>query len=258
MISVTLIIFRECLEICLLIGIISSALKDFEQRKKIISFGILLGAFLSVLVAFGFSSISNAFNGEGEEIFNIALLAFSIFCIAYTLKMVKQQVCNLKEKLATSYQKKNFLIISLIIALTILREGAEIILLLGAMSSKLKTIEIISGALAGGFLGIVLGFLLYFGLAKISFKSLFKFINIFLVLLAAGMSAQIANYLLAIDAIQIFGDNMWDSSWLVSQNSFLGKFLHNFIGYSDYPTKLEVIFYFFTASFLSLFVIKDK
>ncbi len=259
MTSVILIVFRECLEICLLIGIISSALNHVEQKKKIISCGIFIGVICSILIAFGFTYISNSFNGEGEEIFNIVLLSFSILCIAYTLKMVRQQIFSLTSKLnEIKIEDKGFLAISSIITLTILREGSEIILLLGAISSHLKIAQVIGGALIGGFLGIFLGFLLYFGLIKFSVKYLFRFINIFLILLAAGMSGKIANYLIAIDRVQILSKTMWKSSWLVSEHSSFGKFLHNFIGYSDHPTQLEVVFYFVTASFLSFIAFKRK
>ncbi len=36
---------------------------------------------------------------------------------------------------------------------------------------------------------------------------------------------------------------VWDSGWLLSDSSFLGRALHTLIGYTDQPTEMQLMVY---------------
>jgi high-affinity iron transporter len=44
------------------------------------------------------------------------------------------------------------------------------------------------------------------------------------------------------------GTILWDSSWLLSDRSMLGRALHTLIGYSDQPTALQLVVYLATLA----------
>ena len=84
-----------------------------------------------------------------------------------------------------------------LVLLAVLREGSEVVLFLYGMVAAGGTES--SQMLAGGFLGLVLGtamgFAMYFGLLRIPLRHFFAATNWMLLLLAAGMAAQGARYL---------------------------------------------------------------
>ena len=62
-------------------------------------------------------------------------------------------------------------------------------------------------------------------------------------LLAAGMAAQAIAFLEQADILTALDQTVWDTSWILSDASFLGKALHTLIGYVDQPTAMQLIAY---------------
>jgi high-affinity iron transporter len=134
--------------------------------------------------------------------------------------------------------------LAVVVSIAMWREGAEIVLFMAGIlnSSAEPVIYILMGGVAGSACAIVIGMLLYFGLIKLSSKYLFAVTGWLLILLACGMSAQIAGFLNAADILPAYGQ-LWDSGNLLSQNSIVGKILHAMLGYSERPSGIQLIFY---------------
>lgn len=258
MLAATIIVLREMLEMCLIIGMISAALNDLKNKKQLLLAGVISGVTLSIILALSFRYITNLFDGDGQEIMNMIILFISILCIAFTILWIKTHAKKLHSKISQASQnfidkKINCLPILLIITLAISREGAEIILFLhGVSAAGTNAPELALGIFIGTCLGISSGVLIYLGLLRISPKYFFKAINILLILLAAGMASQLGNYLNSTDIISALSSTMWDSSWLISEESLVGNILHGLLGYSSHPTQLQFILYSFTIFILSL------
>jgi len=62
-------------------------------------------------------------------------------------------------------------------------------------------------------------------------------------LLAAGMAAQAVQFLNNAGVVVVFDRTVWDTSWLLSENSILGRMLHALIGYTERPTELQLLVY---------------
>ena len=260
MIASTIIVLREMLEICLVIGMFSAALNNIQKKWTIICSGILSGIFLSGILTFLFYQASKFLEEDGQEYINITILLSSIICIALTILWINTHLTLLQHRLKeATIDSKTFPII-IIIALAIAREGAELVLFMhGIAIGGARAIDLTSGFLLGSLIGISLGVLMYRGLLNIPHKYFFKTINIMLILLAAGMSAQLAHYLIVIDLVQIGSNILWDSSWLIRDSSLAGKLSHGLLGYSAKPTLLQVIFYTVTLlSMLLIIRIKNK
>ncbi len=41
----------------------------------------------------------------------------------------------------------------------------------------------------------------------------------------------------------MLGNTVWDTSWLLSESSILGKLMHTLIGYTERPTELQLTVY---------------
>jgi high-affinity iron transporter len=251
MIAATIIVLREVLEICLVIGVVSAALKELPNRLRLIFMGVSVGLFISAILALSLNKISDFFDGNGQEILNIVILSVAILCVAWTLFWVNNQGKVLYAKVSSVSQNLKVWPIISIISLSVAREGAELILFLhGVAAGGTKAADLTYGIIAGMLIGVSLGVSLYNGLLKLSVKYFFKIINILLVLLAAGMASHLANYLHSSDIITSFSSTMWNSSWLIGDDSLIAKLLHGLIGYSSHPTILQVIFYCLTILFL--------
>ena len=99
----------------------------------------------------------------------------------------------------------------------------------------------------GGFAGLALGaavcMLTYFGLVRIPMRALFATTTVLIALLAAGMAAQAASFLEKANWLTLMDNVVWDSGWLLSDSSFLGRALHTLIGYTDQPTAMQLAVY---------------
>ena len=104
--------------------------------------------------------------------------------------------------------------------------------------------------LAGGVLGlaggVAIGGVIYFGLLAVPLKRLFTVTSWLILLLAAGMASQGAAFLMQANLLPSLGNNLWDTSSILSENSMLGVLLHVLIGYSAQPAGIQVMFYLAT------------
>ena len=108
--------------------------------------------------------------------------------------------------------------------------------------------------LLGGVLGVgaggVVSYLLYRGLLAIPARRFFALTNGLIALLAAGMAGQAASVLAGVDILPSWGQQVWNSSGLLAENSMLGRALHALVGYSDRPCGVQLVAYVTTLTIL--------
>lgn len=264
MLATAIVVFREMLEICLILGIISAALDNIKSKKALLLSGIIGGITLSIIFALTMTYINGLFDGNGQEILKIIILSISIIFINLTILWISKHRKELHNKINNATQKLinneiNTLSLVIVIIFVISREGMEIILFLSGIYSAGSTPqELIWGSIIGAASGITFGILLYKGLLRVHVKSFFNVINIMLILLAAGMASELANFLNSADLIEVLSKQIWDSSWLINETSITGKLLHGILGYSSKPTQLQVIFYGSSIAITSLLLMNNK
>jgi high-affinity iron transporter len=95
--------------------------------------------------------------------------------------------------------------------------------------------------------------LTYLGLLTIPTRYLFSVTSALIALLAAGMAAQAIAFLEQADIVTVLDQTVWDTSWLLSDSSFLGRALHTLIGYVDQPTAMQLVVY--VATLGAIFVL---
>src|SRR5204862_319715 len=64
--------------------------------------------------------------------------------------------------------------------------------------------------------------------------------------LAAGTGSQAAAFLLQAALLPPFGTTVWDTSFLLSDQSLVGRVLHTLIGYTAQPAGIQLVFYLAT------------
>jgi len=252
MLATSIIIFREILEIAIILSVVMVAAKELEHRNRWVAIGLGAGILGSCLVAFFAQSISNAAEGMGQEFFNAMVLLAAAFVIGMTAlwmsKHAKELTAHLRHVSNEVIQGNMPLYsIAIVIALAVLREGAEIVLFTHGMIASGKSISsILAGSAMGFTAGIIVGASMYFGLLKISTKHVFTVTTWLLIFLCAGMAATAAQYLASAGWFESLSYQLWNTSAIISDSSMVGKVLHALFGYTARPLAIQVAFYVVT------------
>jgi high-affinity iron transporter len=139
-------------------------------------------------------------------------------------------------------------VLAIVIGIAVLREGSEIVLMLGGLWSTGSTAALIGGGILGLIGGILVGALMYAGFLALPIGRVFSLTNSILVLIAAGMAAHGANFLAQAGLLSSLGGRAWDTSRILSDQSAMGQFLSALVGYIARPNGIEVLFYGMTVA----------
>jgi high-affinity iron transporter len=85
-------------------------------------------------------------------------------------------------------------------------------------------------------------------------RYLFGVTNMMIALLAAGMAAQATAFLEQANAVTALGNIIWNSSWILTDKSLVGRALHTLIGYTDQPTTLQLVTYLTTLAIIFVLI----
>ncbi|NCT41350.1 MAG: iron permease [Alphaproteobacteria bacterium] len=243
------IVFREIIEVALVIGIVMAATRGLPGRVHLVLAGLGLGVLGSAIIAFFTQSISSAIEGMGQEIFNAVIMFIAVIFISWTVIWMKTHGRELAQNIKAvgadviSGQKSAYVLVG-VVALSTLREGAEIALFTYGMSASgaYSLTQVALGGLIGMIGGVCVGAMLYLGLLKASQRHIFTVTSWMLIILAAGMAAQGANFLIAADILPSLTRQVWDTSAIISGHGFFGGTLKVLVGYTPKPSGMELVF----------------
>jgi high-affinity iron transporter len=249
MLGALVIVFREVLEAGLIVGIVMAATRGVPERGRWVLIGIFGGVLGAAVVAMFAGAISEAFHGSGQELFNASVLAVAVIMLMWHNAWMARHGREIADEMrrvgtAVSEGTKPLTALAIVVGLAVLREGSEVVLFLyGIMASGTSG----SALLAGGILGIAAGAaftaLTYFGLLAIPNRHIFSVTSWLIALLAAGMAAQSVQFLNSAGLVLSLDETVWDSSWLLSEGSLLGRLLHILVGYTERPTAMQLLVY---------------
>lgn len=251
MFSTALIVFREVLEAALIVGLVLTATRGVPRRHVFVSAGIVAGLLGAGVVAYFADVLAEAMEGVGPELFNAGVLLLAAGMLAWHNVWMAQHGRQLVAEMKTvgaavSEGARPVHVLAVVIALAVLREGAEVVLFVYGIASSGESpgTTLLFGGLLGIAAGVAVGGALYFGLLRIPTRHLFTVTGALLVLLAAGMAAQAAAFLSQAGWLPILTPMVWDSSSILSQHSLMGEMLHTLVGYVDRPSGIQLAAYF--------------
>src|SRR5574343_32032 len=253
MLGSAIIVFREVLEAALIIGIIAAATRELPRRNLWLIAGIAAGTIGSVIVASLTGQIADLAEGVGQELFNAGILTIAAVMLAWhNIWMARHgmQLARDAKQLGADVVSggREMSALALVVTLAILREGSETALFLYGLlaSGNESVINIAGGGAAGLFVGVLAGFGLYAGFLNIPPRLFFSATSGLILLLASAMASQVARFLVQADLLPSLANPLWNTSWLLDNDSLLGRFLHTLIGYEAMPSGIQVLFYLST------------
>jgi len=258
MLGSALIVFREVLEAALIIAIVMGATRGVAGRGRWVSGGVAAGVLGALLVAVFASTIAGAVQGRGQELLNAGVLIAAVVMLAWHNTWISahgREIAARMQRIGhdVSAGTKPLSALALVTLFAVLREGSETVMFLYGLTTSGAGW---AGLLAGGALGLVagaaVGWLLYRGLLAIPVGKFLTVVGWMVLLLAAGLAANAAMFLNQASLVPALADQVWDTSAVLDQRSWLGTLLHILVGYNDRPMGIQVVFYLGTLATMLL------
>jgi high-affinity iron transporter len=259
MLASLIIVFREAMEAGLIVGVVLAATNGVAYRGRWIAGGIAAGAAGAGLMATFAGAISNALEGVGQEAFTATILIFAVAMLTWHVVWMsshgRQMAAELREVgEAVRLGQRTLAALAIVVGVAVLREGAEVVLFLFGIFAVTRegTLSLAAGGVAGLALACGLSWLLYQGLVAIPMRHLFRVTNGLIALLAAGMAGQAAAVLHSVDLLPGWGEQLWNSSFIIPDGSLVGRSLHALIGYSARPSGIQLAAWLATLVMLAI------
>jgi len=250
MISALIIVFREVIEAGLIVGIVLAATTGVPHRSRAVALGVGAGIAGACLVAAFAGELANLFQGSGQEFFNASILLLAVAMLTWhNVWMASHGRQMARELKAAGHQvrtgERTLTALGIVVGVAVLREGSEVVLFLYGIAAQGGTTA--TAMVAGGALGLAAGAavsaLMYLGLLTIPAGKLFQVTSGLITLLAAGMAAQAVIFLQNGGWLEFFTSTVWDTSWLIKDDSVAGRLLHTLVGYSEAPNGAQLLAY---------------
>jgi len=250
MLASLVIVFREVIEAGLIVGIVLAATRSVPRRGWWVTGGVLAGTLGACLVAAFAGEMGAVFNGSGQELFNATILLVAVGMLTWHNAWMASHGRELAREVravgsAVAAGDRPLTALAVVVGIAVLREGSEVVLFLYGIFAAGGTS--LAGMMAGGAIGIVLGAalsaLIFFGLLALPTHRLFAVTTGLITLLAAGLGAQAVFFLQQADYLQGVATPLWDTSWLLSDDSIFGRLLHTLVGYTATPDTAQLLAY---------------
>lgn len=263
MFAAALIVFRETLEAALLIGIIAAATRSLVGARRCLAGGVVLGAIGALALALTASQISAWADGVGQDLLNIAILTLALAMLLWHCIWVAghgREMAAQARRLGEAVEggRRAPYVLAVAAGLAVLREGAETVLFVSGTVTAADTaqpIALLLACAAGLAAGVIVGALTAFGLTRMAARHLFSVTHWLIAFVAASIASQLARALAQAGWLEVWSQPLWDSSWLLAQDSIVGTWLHALLGYDARPSGAQLAGY---LAVLALIVIGTR
>lgn len=244
--QVLFIVWRESVEALLVVGILYTWLRATPEGKRGLPYlwgGVAAGLALAVALALVLLGVSSWLSDEGQEWFQAIMSLAACALVVQMVVWMKKHGRTLKGELESgaraSVASDNWWGLLVLVAIAVAREGSEtVVFLYGTVLAGEGGSDMLMLAVAGvaGFAVALLTFwLLQLGGKLITWRRFFFVTEILLLLLAGSLLVGGLDHLISLDVLPTIVDPVWDSSWLLSDSTGIGKVLADFAGYRALP-----------------------
>ncbi len=253
MLATAIVVFRETLEAALVVGIVLAASRGVARRGLWVGAGVTLGILGALLVAGFAGALAEALEGIGQELFNATILFAAVIMLGWHnvwMRRHGQELAGDAKRIGRDVLAgtQPLYALAAVCAIAVLREGSETVLFLYgiAVASGSAGIDMAVGGVLGLAAGVATGTVIFLGLLAIPLRHLFRVTSWLILLLAAGLASQGAAFLVQADLLPPLGNAVWDTSAILTEQSWFGLVLHVLVGYTAQPAGIQLVFYLLT------------
>ncbi len=234
LINSVIFVLREVLEAAMIISVLLALAVNLRETLRWLLVALPITAATTVLFAATLDTMTDAFDGAGQEVISASLQIVVFLCtagIVYCAQKQRYGVATITRMLPV------LMALACVSALT--REASEILIyIIGFAASEDHRTAIFAGSAVGTGIGVSLGVLLYAALRAMPPERSFSFCYLLLALIGAGMVMQSTMLLEQVDWLPV-GRPLWDSSALISEQSLTGQLLYAVFGYEATPGPIQ-------------------
>lgn len=243
------ITLREGTEASLVIAAVSAYLKQIGRKDltKYIYGGAVAGLAASFALAGVFAMFSEAAKGF-QGAFEAGTLFLASGVLTYVLIWMARHARRLgsaMEEIKGAISRGQVLTIATVAFTSVLREGVEAVLLLGAIAVATSSFDTMTGALLGLVFAIAIGLSLIKGSYRVRVRTFFKYTSILLILIGAMVTAHGIEELQEMGILPILTQTAYDLNPILppilQADGVLGSLLHAFLGFHHSPTILALV-----------------
>ena len=247
----TLVIFlREGIEASMIVAILLAYLDRLGRRDYFKDVLLGVGAALLIATAGGVAAYLTIRSYDGsrvQTIFETATFILAASVLTYMTFWMRNHArsisTELRSKADAALDGRARWGLALLAFQAVGREGLETVVFTLAIIFSTSTANALAGAVIGLAGALVVAFFTYRLGHKLNLSKFFTVIGCLLMVFAAGLLADTAENLQQLGWIRVLDVPMWHTGQILSQDSAFGDVLHNFFGYSDSPTPLQLIVY---------------
>jgi len=253
MINALFVVWRECFEAVLIVGILSAYLmrqQNVIQAKRFMWAGVAAGATLSALLALGFQKAQTELQGVALEIFEASMLLIAATLMTQMCLWMKQHARSIRSELEHDLRgalsRKRLIGVAVVAALAIAREGFELVMFFYGMGLEASASGQVGSLAAWGAAGVgltaVSAWAYYKGLRFFKPRVFFGVTTVFLFVTAGSLLMAALRKFQQMDLIP-YTDVVWDTSWLLDERTEFGQFFSTATGYESTPQLLTALVY---------------
>jgi high-affinity iron transporter len=251
-----LILFREALEACLIIGIILTVLDRLNQKRFFPH--VLISATIAILtsVVAGFLLVKLTAHAQEEvqeliegivNLLACGVLTYMIFWMDRQASRIKPEI---ESQLEVAISRQDYIVMITLPFLAVFREGAETVLFLIALSGQSQGGISWVGSLTGLLLAVGICLFIFIGGKRVPLKLLFKGSSLFLLFIAAGLLMGGIHEFHELHIIPEIYAPVWNLNPILDEKVGVGMFLKAIFGYNADPSIVEVAAYGTYFSFI--------
>ena len=238
LINTVILLLRDGLPIVFMLVLLLVTMRRVQTKSDSTRWlvkAIFITTFVTTILLTFIDTVAHWYDGMGIELlFSLAFISVYILILTYLFAstVVKQQ--KLKYNSAIGI----FVIVVSVNTINFL------VYLTGFWSQTELLISILTGMLLGVGICVSVGILLYFLLQLNAQRIQIRINNLLLLIFGCGQLTQALHLLSQIDLLPAT-TAVWDSGFLINENSELGYFFTALVGYDARPTGLHISLYIF-------------
>lgn len=247
--SIEFVVWRECIEAFLVIGVFHTWLRREGRATRAVWLGVGGGVALAAALGAAMLLIQGELAGQALEGFEAAILLLAAGLVTHMVLWMRRHGRGLKASLereaAAAADRHGDRGVALVVALAIAREGAELVVFLYGLAFE-RTVGSLALGVGGGFVAaLATAWIAARGLARLNVALLLRVTAVLLLLFAGSLLVAGCERLIGLGWLPGLVEPLWNSSGLLDDASGVGRVVAEVAGYRAQPS-LTVLLVFAT------------